>query len=315
MRYCFLIVLLLMAQVSCTSSASQMAPNSNQIKAQRRPVQKNDLVLRSPEDYSKRDLPNGKEYDPKPTIRLIDDRSGNYEFSWIGYDKKKKIVIYQREDAIDATVEARVEKDSEGRQTYKYLINNSPESPTFLHWFVVQTTSADVEPVKMDNVVLREMYNKLPGYTEGVWKTFTIREKTSLKIDPGKSIEFSLTSGALAGIVGCRVGGGQGYTIGVGEHMPAELDRLLPVNLWAKCHTIGPIERLAALSKPERIEYLLDSLPKFVEAGWMAGDTPKIYHSILGRNDLDGALEQAKKDLENEFITPEVLYIIEGLNQ
>jgi hypothetical protein len=79
--------------------------------------------------------------------------------------------------------------------------------------------------------------------------------------------------------------------------------------------TIGPDERLARMSKDEKVKYLLDNLPKFVEAGWMAGDTPKIYESILKRGDLSGAFEQARKDLEKEYITSEVFAVIDGLAQ
>ena len=87
------------------------------------------------------------------------------------------------------------------------------------------------------------------------------------------------------------------------------------MNEWAKGYTIGPIDRLTTLDKSERAKYVLENLPKFQEAGWMSSGTAKIYESLLAKEDLAGAFEQAKKDLENEFIMSEVFYILEGLSQ
>ena len=47
----------------------------------------------------------------------------------------------------------------------------------------------------------------------------------------------------------------------------------------------------------------------------MSPGTAKNYEAILKREDLAGALEHARQDLKQEFITGEVFYIIEGLNQ
>ena len=69
------------------------------------------------------------------------------------------------------------------------------------------------------------------------------------------------------------------------------------------------------MNKAEKSKYVLDNLPKFQEAGWMTKDAATKYEAILAKEDLAGALAQAKKDLEREVITGEVLYIIEGLNQ
>ncbi|MEP7075506.1 MAG: hypothetical protein ABI878_06815 [Acidobacteriota bacterium] len=314
MRYWLLTVTLALLQIGCSSYAQKTETYENRTKAERKPFQKRNLDLKSPESYSKRELENGKEYDHKPTVKLLDERAGNYEFSWIGYDKKKKSVIYQREDSVEAVVEAKIEKDSEGTLTYKYLVKNLVDSPTYLHGFVVQTIAPDVQTTKSDAVFIGEMSNFIKEYKEGVWKDFVVREETSPRINQGQSIEFSLTSKDLPGVVGCRASGGQGYTIGVGEHMPSELDRIVPVNLWAKGYTIGPIASLSKMNKSERTRYLLESLPTFVEAGWMSEDTSKIYRAILEREDLAGALEQSKKDLDKEYVTNEVFQIIEGLN-
>jgi hypothetical protein len=314
MRY-YLLISIILFQIACSSFAQETKTDESRTKAQRKSFQKRNLVLKSPDIYLKRELANGTEYDPKPTIKLVDEKSGKYEFSWIGYDKKKKIVIYNREDAIDAVVEARVEKTSGGKFLYKYLIKNMPESPTFLHGFTVQTISADVKSIELDDVFIGEMSNYIKEYKEGSWKDFAVSGDNSSRITEGKSIEFSLVSSALPGIVGCRVSGGIGYTIGVGEHLPQELDNLVPVNLSAKGSTIGPIDRLATLTKSERAKYLVDNLPKFQEVGWITGDAAKKYVAILKKEDLAGAWEQAKKDIESEIITSEVYHIIEGLNQ
>ena len=140
--------------------------------------------------------------------------------------------------------------------------------------------------------------------------------ETRPKVEAGKSIEFSLVSSALPGIVECRASGGDITLKGVGEHMPSELESAMPgYEELASCYTIGPVDRLLTLSKPEKAKYILENLPKFQEAGWMSPGTVAIYKSILEKEDLAGALQQAQKDLKNEFITGEVFYIIEGLNR
>ena len=123
-------------------------------------------------------------------------------------------------------------------------------------------------------------------------------------------------SASLPGIVDCRAIGGEIATKGVGEEIPSVLVDEIPIledAAWG--YTIAPVESLSGLSKSERVKYLLDNLPKFQEAGWMAEGTAKNYEAILKKEDLQGALEKAKKDLENEFITSEVFQIIEGLAQ
>lgn len=47
----------------------------------------------------------------------------------------------------------------------------------------------------------------------------------------------------------------------------------------------------------------------------MSSGTATIYEKLLKRGDLLGTFEQAKKDLKEDFITEEVFYILEGLNQ
>lgn len=311
MRY--LLIGILFLQIACASSAQE-----RQIKAERKPFQKSSVEIKSPTTYLKRGAEKG-DYDPRPRVVLIDEKAGKYELRWIGYDGKEKIIKYQRRDALDALVEARIEKNDQGKFTYKYLIKNLPDSPAYLSGFTVQTLASDVRdeiiPI-VDDIYTGHMAKFIPDFSQGTWRRFAPLGETMRRVDAGKSIEFSLVSSALPGIVGCRATGGDLTLKGVGEHMPSELEEVMPgYEAWARCYTIGPIDRLSTLSKSERAKYVLENLAKFQEAGWMSAGTAKIYERILGKEDLAGALAQARKNLEKEFITSEVYHIIEGLNQ
>ncbi len=317
MRY--LLIGILLFQIACHSSAQQITTEIKQEKAERKPFQKSSAVIKSPKEYSRRGEEGDKGYDPKPRVVLIDEKAGKYELRWVGYDRKEKIIKYQKADALDALVEARIEKTDKNKFTYKYLIKNLPNSPAYFSGFIVQTLASDVKdesfPI-VNDVYTGHMAKFIPDFSEGTWRDFAPLGQTSPKIEAGKSIEFSLVSSALPGIVGCRATGGDLTIKGVGEHMPSELEMVTPgYDGLAKGYTIGPIDRLATLNKSERAKYILENLPKFQEAGWMSEGTAKIYETTLKREDLAGALVQAKKDLENEFITSEVYDIIEGLNQ
>lgn len=313
------LIITLLISSCCQSPAQKNAPIYTQIKAQRQLFRKSSVEIKSPKAYLKRETTIGKEYDPRPRVVPIDEKTGKYELQWIGYDGKKKIVKYQRHDAIDGLVEARVERGGDGRYKYKYLIKNLPSSPSFFHSFTVQTFSSDVrdEHIKTgdENLYIGHMAQFIPQFSEGVWRKFAWLAETKPKIHPGSFIEFEMVSSSQPGLVKCIATAGEITLKGVGEHMPSELEMVLPGFAdRATCLTIGPVERLKDLSGPDKAKYLLDNLPTFVEAGWMAGDTPKIYDSILKDNDLRGAFQQAKRDLEKEFITSEVFHIIEGLN-
>ena len=135
-------------------------------------------------------------------------------------------------------------------------------------------------------------------------------------ITPGSKIHFQLESTVPPGLVGCKADGGEFGSEGVGEEMPPELERLaLGTTDWPYGYTIGPIDRLVEMNQTERSKYLLENLQKFQEMGWMSPETATIYKSILEKKGLTYALNQARKDLEKEFITREVFDIIEGLNR
>jgi hypothetical protein len=298
----------------CQAPAQNNEPENNQIKAERKVFKRSSAQLRSPAKFLMRETGKGI-YDPKPRIVVIDEKAGKYEFRWIGYDGKEKVIEYQRYDALDAVVEARVER-LDNKFVYYYLIRNLPTSPSYVGSFKVQTFSFDVRDERVqtgEDLYIGHMSTSIRMFSDGIWRSFSpLGEKNY--IFPNSAREFKIESVSPPGYVKCYARAGASTLKGVGEHMPYELEAAMPgYEELASCVTIGPDERLARMSKDEKVKYLLDNLPKFVEAGWMAGDTPKIYESILKRGDLSGAFEQARKDLEKEYITSEVFAIIEGL--
>ncbi len=316
----FLLIGILFFQIACGSSAQQITADALQARVTRKPFQKSSAVIKSPTAYLKRETEKG-EYDPKPRVVLVDEKAGKYELRWIGYDGKEKIIKYQRADALDAIVEATVEEHSGNKFVYKYLIRNLPTSPAYFSRFIVQTLASDIKDERIpvvNDIYTGHMASYIPDFSEGVWRGFAILGESQPKdrIGPGKSVEFRLTSIAPPGIVKCRAMTGDSTLKGVGEHMPSELEMVTPgYDGLATGYTIGPIDKLVEMNKSERSKYVLENLPKFQEAGWMSSGTAEIYRKILEREDLAGALEQAKKDLDKEFITSEVFHIIEGLNQ
>lgn len=310
------ILLFFAAFFVCQSGCQNVASHATQEKAERKPFKRSPVKIETPKVYAKRESGKG-EYDPRPRVVPIDERAGKYELRWIGYDGKTKIIKYQRHGTITGVLEARVE-EVEGKFTYKYLVKNFADSPTHLLEFIVQTFSSDIRDEYIrtgdDNLRIGHMASYIPHFSKGVWRRFAPLGVTKPEIIPGTSVEFQLTSTAPPGVVECKAGGGEITLKGVGEHMPSELEWALPgYDDLATCLTIGPVESLAKLSNSEKTSYLLENLSKFQEAGWMASGTAKIYERILKQEDLAGALVQAKKDLEKDFITSEVFHIIHGL--
>jgi hypothetical protein len=323
--YIFIVIIFLL-QTSCVSTAQQQT--YEQTKFERKPFEKSPYVIKSPAEHLERELNNGKSYDPNPKAVVIDEKSGKYEFRWIGTDGREKIVPYQRRDALQAVISVIIEKGQEGRFIYIYRFHILSASPVYFREFIVQTLALDAKPIETDDYLLpppnynpnhRLMVGRMnfnPLFNDGIWWNFAFVGKEENRIYGGNTIEFQLTSSSRPGIVGCKASGGELGTKGVGEEIPSVLENQIPIFqdlAWG--YTIGPVESLAGLSKSERAKYLLDNLPKFQEAGWMSEGTAKNYEAILKKEDLTGALEKAKKDLEGEFITSEVFQIIEGLNQ
>ena len=101
---------------------------------------------------------------------------------------------------------------------------------------------------------------------------------------------------------------------GVGEDMPGELGETLPgYEAWPSGYTIGPVERLKTLSKPERAKYALQLLPQFQKLGWMMPTVRSRYEQLLSRDEIEGAYHRAEHDLKAGRITTEVLSILQGL--
>lgn len=300
--------------IGCQTPAQDGRTQLIQVKAERQPFKRSTVQLRAPTKYLMRETGKGT-YDPKPRIVVIDEKAGKYEFRWIGYDGKEKVIEYQRYDSLDAVVEARVER-IENKYVYSYLIRNLPTSPSYVGSFKVQTFSFDIRDERVQtgaDLHIGHMSKSIRMFSDGLWRSFSPLGEEN-HITPNSTREFKIESVSPPGYVKCYARAGPPDLKGVGEEMPSELEAAMPgYEEYASCVTIGPDERLARMSKDEKVKYLLDNLPKFVEAGWMAGDTPKIYESILKRGDLAGAFEQAKKDLEKEFITSEVFGIIEGM--
>lgn len=235
----------------------------------------------------------------------------------IGLDGKEKIIPYQRNDAVNGLVEARAEENS-AAYSFKYLIRNLPDSPTYVGSFAVQTFSGDVRDERVpagDDWRVGHMSQSITRFSEGLWRNFAPVSENAF-IYPGVEREFQITSIAPPGVVKCSVRAGPPGIKGVGEDMPLELAWAMPgYEEMASCVTIGPVEKISTLSKTEKAAYFLENLPKFVEAGWMGADSSPIYEKILAKNDLTAALSQAKYDLEKGYITTEVVSILEGLNR
>jgi hypothetical protein len=272
-------------------------------QAQRLPLQKNKIEIKSPTNYQKRlvrvDPATGEEiyYDPKPRVVLVDAKSGRYALKWIGYDGKEKTIIYQRPDAIDAVVSASVSKTPSGKYRYIYAIQNLPVSGQHLSEFVVQTFTSDVSPVKVENIHNGQMTNTVKEFQDGNWISFGILSNFRPMITPGRSIEFGVVSSAPPGLVECRVTGGEVGMKGVGEGPPPELMDVLPgYEAWPHGYTIGPVENLKALSSGKRAEYIRQRLAQFKKLGWMTADVVPWYEQALKGGDLEKIYHRAEQD-------------------
>lgn len=306
----FLLIIILSLQIACSKSVQRQ----NTVP-QRKPMQKNKVVLRSPEYSANRTMGNGQQYDPNPRIVLIDKKAKKYELRWIGNDGKEKVLKYQGYDAVDVIIRAKATK-YEGEFVYYYAVENLSTSSTFLAGFIVQTLAEKVNPLESDDIYVGTMASYIPMFSKGNWFNFGILPSYMPQINPGKNIEFSLSSTARPGIVGCRVIGGELNLKSAGEHMPQELELALPgYEELPYGYTIGPVESIGKMSKKERAKYFVSNLPKFQEAGWISEVTAKTYEMILKDADLTRAQEQAQEDLAKQIITSEIFSIIEGLNR
>ncbi|MCB1024719.1 MAG: hypothetical protein KDB79_10035 [Acidobacteria bacterium] len=296
------------------SLSAQQEP-SRQSAFERRPFQKSSYLIRQPVEKSFRADEKGNDIDVKARVVEVDKKTGKYEFRWLGVDGKEKIVEYQRHDSIDAIVRAEVEAAADGKYIYSYDFRVLPESPTFLSAFTVQTFANDIEPVKLDKKLFIFGSMKFnPMFNVGVWWDWGFIGDEKKRIQAGDSAKFKLVSLSPPGIVDCKVTGGALGTKGVGEDIPGPLEDQIPIFqdlAWG--YTIAPDKRLLKFSEKEKIEYLLENLPKIRKAGWISDETEQWYQQILKNSDLDRLFEIAKRDLEERHIANEVFHIIDGL--
>ncbi len=193
-------------------------------------MKRSNAVLEAPKKYEMRETEKGT-YDPKPRVVTVDEKAGKYELRWIGYDRKEKVISYQRHDALDAFVEASVASDGESF-VYKYLIKNLPTSPSHFGSFKVQTFTSDVRDERIpagEDIHIGHMSRQIQQFSEGVWRSFSPRGEANW-IKAGMSREFQIPSKSPPGVVKCYGRAGEPSLKGVGEHMPYELEKAMPAS-------------------------------------------------------------------------------------
>ncbi len=340
-----LLLLALLIQAAC--AASSQPPSQ---KVQRLPLQRSEVVLKSPAQYEKRALSYdsqtglpSKSYDHKPRIEVVDEKAGKYAFKWIGFDGEEKVIEYQRADAIDVVVSASVTKTPEGQYLYSYKVYNLPSNAVQLSSFAVQNFAPDAKPVEVDgkatnisdlrllntfreapsdgkprnfeNLHIGQMSNDIQQFKDGNWIRIAPLPKFSPQVVPGRGLDVKLVSAAPPGLVGCRITGGDLSLEGVGEEIPGELDALIPgYEEWPRGYTIGPRDNLKVLSATEYAKYLLDLLPQMQKLGWITDQARRWYAQNLPRSDFDAVLRRAERDLKSEQITSEVFAMIQAIN-
>ena len=338
----FIVLLIALVVVGCFGFWA--ATNTNQ-KIKREPLQKRGTILKSPVLYEKRArIQSGKEvaYDPKPRVELVDARAGKYEFKWIGYDGKEKVIAYQRADAIDAVVSGSVEKSFDGSYIYNYTIENLSSSAAYLSFFILQNFSDDTQPIEINGkptrladlrllknfrevaddgkprnfentLLIAEMSNAIHRFKEANWIAFGVLPDFESAVIPGSRVEVKLVSKAAPGLVGCSATGGPRTLKGVGEHMPSELEDVIPgYEEWPSGYTVGPVAFVNSLSQTERASYIVDKMILFEKLGWITPAARSWYEKNL-RNDIVSALNRAGKDLDSEQISSEVFAMIQSV--
>ncbi len=295
-------------------------------RLQRLPLQKREFEVKSPMTWAKRvikiDPKTNKEitYDPKPKIEWANAKAGKYNLKWIGYDGKEKVIVFQRPDCVDVVVSAMTIMSKDTYQ-YKYNVKSLATSGDYLSGFAVENFSTNILPKRpsvVENVMLGNMSTGAFAFMDtnsGNWIRFAPLPPHP-KILAGKTIQLTLFSPSLPGLVRCRVNGGKFGTLGVGEDIPGELGESLgelSYEAWPIGYTIGPVDKLFNLSKSERAKYVLELLPQFQKLGWMTAKAGQQYEKILGNQDLEGAYKRAELDLKVGAVTSEVLSILQGL--
>ena len=284
-------------------------------------LQKKDVPLNSPQTYLKRtrtDPKTGKmiEYDPQPSFVELDRARGLYRLQWLGYDGQRKSVVYERPDKLEAEVAAEVSRVTAGRHQYRYQVRVLEASQQPLRHFLVQTLTGDAKGSSQSNIFSGAMSNKIAALATGKWFAFSVSKSYRPIVGPGQIAKFELESKELPGLVECKASGTQGGLDGAGEEPPAELFDALPgYEAWLYGRTIGPVARLAELSRQEKIAQLREWLPEFERAGWLTPDGRRRYDGLIGRGDLRVLVGEAESDHQSKRITSEVIAIVRALTE
>lgn len=334
-----LLLLMAIAMGSCANTQSSQ-------KVRRLSLERSKVVMQSPATYSHRartDPKTGTErsFDPKPQVEVIDAKTGKYALKWIGYDGKEKVVFYQRADAIDVVVAASISREADGNYLYTYEVQNLPSSSSNLSHYIVQNFAPDTRPFEVDgrrtnnqdlrgleafrglppdgtarnleDLAIGQMSDFIPPFKSGAWISFAPLPAFT-PIGPGRTLTVKVLSSAPPGVVGCSVTGGELTLKGVGEHMPSELEAVMPgFDEFPKGNTIGPVADLKLLSLTDRLSKIREQLPLFEKLGWMTSSARNWYDSKLRTQSFDSIIRQAEADLKTEQITTEVLALLQGL--
>ena len=141
--------LLILAALTVACSSSQHA----QSKIQRQPLEKPPAYeYKTPTSYARRvrgyNSRTGEPmtYDHKPRVEVVDAKTGQYAFKWVGFDGREKTATFYRIDAVDVLVSASAAKLSPQMYQYTYEAVNLPSSGTYLKFLMVQTFSQNVKP-------------------------------------------------------------------------------------------------------------------------------------------------------------------------
>lgn len=338
-------LLVLLIAVMFAGGLFFLAATKTDQKIKREPLQKSGTPLKGPAAYEKRTRnESGKplSYDPKPRVQVVDEKAGKYEFRWIGYDGREKVIAYQRPDSIDVVVSASVERSTDGNYVYRYTIDILPSSATYLYSFGLQNFSDDTRPVEINDkpttladlrilknfrhlpddgkpknfentILIGEMSNAIHRFKDGNWIAFGILPDFETQVAPGGRMQIKLVSKAAPGMVECSAVAGPRTMKGVGEHVPSELEEILPgYEVWPSGYTVGPVASLSSLSQNQRINDLLDKMVQFERLGWITPSARTWYEKIM-RSNLPSAERRAREDLGSEQISSEVFAMIEAI--
>ena len=164
-----------------------------------------------------------------------------------------------------------------------------------------------------NTVLIGEMSKAIPQFKEGQWIAFGVLPDFQSAVVPGSKLRLKLVSKAPPGLVGCSAAAGPRTLQGVGEHMPTELEEVMPgFEAFPFGYTVGPVGSLQSLSQSQRASYILDHMVEFEKLGWITPSARRWYEKRL-RNDITSALQRTHKDLDSEQISSEVLAMIQAV--